>query len=675
MKVRRFLLGTAAILPGIIAASPLAAQSYTLDSPPVRLPLDENGVDLASGKIVMPSSSVTIGGADGLSHSRFRVGNGWRHNYMMSINVTTSTATVTLGGGSQTFTKTNGLWVSDQGDGSSLTSSSSAYVLTASDGTQITFDRGIVAGGASYYGSVSGVATRIVRPGGHTTTLHYRLDSYWISSWPEPIDISVVRLESVNTNTGYQLKYSYAGSIPSSSDSADPWYQITRVTAINSAVEYCDPMAYSCSLSNPWPFMAYNQTVTGSETLETATDILDRQARYRTDANKRLIGIRRPREGSSGDEDDIRVNYDGNSRVSSIVRQNQYTRTYTWTPSSTQLTSVSNDALGRKRTVIADTSKNVIVSDTNALNQRTSYGYDGKGRVISITAPEGQVTAIQYDGRGNTKKVERRPRPGAGGRTIVTTAEFPTTCGNIVTCNKPSRTTGPTWAGDPVTRIIDYVYDPNHGGVTSITAPTDLSSTRPRSKIAYVGYTAKVRNASGTLVAASGAIQKPQTLRVCRTASECAGSGSELVTELAYDTAIAPNLDVTMVTARAGDGTLVRSTRMTYTKLGDVATVNGPIPAPYDNDIMTYRYDDAGQVTGTISPDPDGSGGNPRLATKIIYNADGQVTKTQSGTVTGTSEAAWNAFAATQEFTTQYDAFGGRWFSVRCSQAPPICLG
>ena len=654
MSVRRTLLGTAAILPGIIAAGPVIAQSYSLEPPPVRLPLDEHGVDLASGQIVVPGSSVSIAGDNGLTHRRFRVKDGWRHNYMMSISVSGSTAKASLGGAAQTFTKTNGVWQSDQGDGSTLAETTSSFVLTASDGTQITFDRNLVANGNGYYGDATGVATIVLQPNGRKTALQYRQGTYFITA-PDGsyVELYVIRLESVINNSGYQLKYEYSSNDINQSG-ANRWLRITKVTAINNAIEYCDPMAYSCSLTNQWPSMAYSQVLSGSDTLETATDVLNRQARYRTDANKRLIGITRPKEtqASSGDEDDIRVNYDGNSRVSSVVHQNQYTRTYTWTPSGTQLTSASNDALGRERTVIADTAKGVILSDTNASDHETAYTYYGNGRLKTITAPEGQVTVIEYDTRGNTKRVEQRPKPLSSEQPIVTTAEYPMTCGNIVTCNKPSATT------DARGNTTNYDYDPGHGGVTSITAPADRSNIRARTQIVYSGYTARVRNASGTLVAASGSIQKPQTVRVCRTASECIGSSSELVTELAYDTNIAPNLDVTMVTARAGNGALARSTGMTYTKLGNVAVVNGPMPAPYDNDITTYRYDAAGQVTGTISPDPDGSGANPHLAIKIAYNADGQVVKTQNGTVTGTSEAAWSAFAVAQEFTTQYDAFG-----------------
>ena len=109
MRARKLLLTTAAVLPGVLASAPLAAQSITLDPPPVRQPLDENGVDLSSGQIVVPSSSVAIGGRDGLVHTRYRVANGWRHNYILAISSeplvigVSRTVTVSIGGASYKF--------------------------------------------------------------------------------------------------------------------------------------------------------------------------------------------------------------------------------------------------------------------------------------------------------------------------------------------------------------------------------------------------------------------------------------------------------------------------------------------------------------------------------------------------------------------------------------------
>jgi RHS repeat-associated protein len=565
---------------------------------------------------------------------------------MMAINTNQYYATVMVGATSATFSKTGGNWVSDQGDGSTLVETSTTFVWTGGDGSQITFDRTLVTSGASYYGPVSGVATKIVSPDGETTTLTYRQDWYMINQWPEPIDISVLRLSSVNTNSGYQLKFSYASDTASSNQSADPWYRITKVTAINSAVEYCAPTALNCTLSNPWPSMAYSQTTSNGETLETATDVLNRSSRYRSDSNRRLIGIKRPSETNDG----IRFAYDANSRVSSVTHQGSYARTYTWSLSGTQMTSVSNDSLGRRRTVVSNTTNDTILSSTDALGNRTSYTYDSKGRLDKTTLPEGHVVDVDYDARGNIIRTTTRPKPGSTQAPIVTSSVFPTSCGNQKTCNKPSSTT------DARGNVTNYTYDPGHGGLTSVTLPADRNGIRAKTQINYAGYTAKVRNSSGALGNAVGAIQKPQTIKTCRTATDCVGSANEMVAEAIYDSNAAPNLNAVAITGRAGNGTLPRTTRMTYTILGDIASVDGPETGAQDT--TTYRYDAVGQLIGIISSDPDGAGGNPHVAQRTTYNLDGQVTKREAGTVTGITDTAWNAFSPTAEERVSYDAFG-----------------
>ena len=646
MRTRTVLLGTAAILPGVIAATPLSAQSYSLDAPSVRSTVDEHGVSLSTGSAVVPSSSLAIGGEEGLIHTRFRVKDGWRHNYLMSIRINQYYATVMVGASLATFSKTNGVWVSDQGDGSTLTETSTTFVWTGGDGSQITFDRTLVSNGASYYGPVSGVATRIVAPDGGITTLTYRQDWYMIDQWPEPIDIQVIRLSSVTSNSGYQLKFSYATDTATSNQSADPWYRITKVTAINNAVEYCAPGALSCALVNTWPSMSYSQTTSNGETLETATDVLNRSSRYRTDASRRLIGIKRAGESNDG----IRFAYDSNSRVSSVTHQGTYARNYTWTLSGTQLTSVSNDSLGRRRTVVVNTANDTILSSTDALGNRTSYTYDSKGRLDTTTLPEGHVVDIDHDARGNIIRTTTRPKPGSSELPLVTSSVYAATCSNQKTCNKPTSTT------DARGNVTNYTYDASHGGVTSVTLPADRNGNRPKTHIAYAAYTARVRNSSGTMVNAVGAIQKPRTVRTCRTATDCAGSANEMIAEATYDAALSPNLNAVAITSRAGNGTLPRTSRMTYTSLGDIATIDGPETGSQDT--TTYRYDSAGQPVGTISPDPDGSTGNPHVAERVTYNPDGQVTKRETGTVTGTSDAAWNAFAPVSESRVEYDAFG-----------------
>ncbi|WP_204349817.1 hypothetical protein, partial [Klebsiella pneumoniae] len=55
----------------------------------------------------------------------------------------------------------------------------------------------------------------------------------------------------------------------------------------------------------------------------------------------------------------------------------------------------------------------------------------------STTVPEGNGGTYSYDTRGNlvTKKI--RAKPGSGLADIASSASFPATCANPVSCNKP----------------------------------------------------------------------------------------------------------------------------------------------------------------------------------------------------------------------------------------------
>ncbi|MEP5937330.1 MAG: RHS repeat-associated core domain-containing protein [Erythrobacter sp.] len=651
MRSRYLLLSTAATLaPALLVASPAAAQSVTLDPPSVRQPLDENGVDLATGSIVTPSSSLAIGGAEGLAHSRYRVDNGWRHNFLISAEITQgqAQATVNIGGTQRTFSLVSGIYQSDQGTGETITTNftTGTHTYTGRDGTQIIFKEAYVANGESYYGQASALAETIIRPSGQRTNLHYKNSSYTISFQFGSFTVYTVRLQSVTNNSGYQLKFDYSSDNLSSS-TADDWYNISEVTAINNAVEYCNPLADNCSVASTWPNLTYSMSSSGGDKLETVTDILGRQARYRTDSSDRLTGVKRPGESTDG----MVVAYDTNSRVSSVTHQGTQTRTYSWSnplPGATQV--VSTDSLGRTRTTNSVTSQAVIVSDVNALNQATSFSHDTDGRVTQVIAPEGHKVQYTYDARGNVTEVRRIAKTPSTLADIVTSAAFPVTCSNPVTCNKPTSTTNAK--GDQSL----YTYNQTTGLVTDIWSPPATDGIRPRIRYIYSNRYAKAKNSSGTLVNFADPITKLVLVRMCRTANTCTGSVNEQLTQLVYDNSLSANLHLTSATSKAGNNTLNTSSSFTYNDLGNILTVDGPLTG--NGDTTTYRYDDAGQVLGVISADPDGSGSLPRLASRYTYNNDGQVTVSENGTVTGTSTSAWNNFTPDTKIISTFDDFG-----------------
>jgi RHS repeat-associated protein len=652
MRNRTLLLVTASAIPALLFPALAAAQGITLDPPPIRQPLDENGVDLSSGAIAVPSSTLAIGGEDGLVHSRSRVGNGWRHNYHISaiIKQGIAQATLDIGGVRRTFTLASGVYVSDQDPAEFITPNftTGIHIFTARDGTLIRLNRQYVSFGQSYYGEATALGDEIISPGGRKIKLHYKNDQYQASGSGTYI-LFAVRLQSVTSNAGYQLKFGYAA--PVSMADPDAWSRIERVTAINNAVEYCDPVANSCSLTNAWPYLQYNESTSGSDKLETVTDILGRQARFRSDPTARLIGVKRPGETTDG----VTIVYGQDSRVSSVTRQGTSTRTYTWTSINGLLGSASTDSLGRQRNVLTDQAKGQVKSVIDALGNVTNYIYDTQDRLSEVRAPEGNRTVLTRDARGRVTQTVRKAKSGSGLADIVTSASYPpltsgTSCANAVTCDLPLTTT------DARGKVTNYNFDPVHGGVLSVELPADAAGIRPKSVVAYADHYARIRNGSGTLVASPDALKKPVSMKRCRTTASCAGTADEQVVEVAYDNTLAANLQPVSVTRRAGNGALVQTSAFTWDKLGNTLTVDGPLAG--SGDTTRYRYDVAGQLVGTVSADPDGTGPLVHLAARYTYNADAQITVTEQGRVGGQSDSDWAAFAADVKSVTTYDSFG-----------------
>ena len=230
---------------------------------------------------------------------------------------------------------------------------------------------------------------------------------------------------------------------------------------------------------------------------------------------------------------------------------------------------------------------------------------------------------------------------------ITTTYGYDVSCATI-NCNKPVSIT------DSLGNVTNYTYDATHGGITKTELPAAASGA-PRATVEYEysDYYAKAKNSAGTLVAFSDAITLPDVITRCRTAATCAGTANEQVSEVVYDNAVQPNLQAVSATVKLGNGTLASTASYTYNDLGQVLTVDGPLTGTADT---SYNiYDDVGQLTGSVSADPDGGSSLPRLATRITRNEDGQVTRSESGTVTGTTLAG---FSMTGRSDTDYDAYG-----------------
>lgn len=640
MKSKTFLASQLVLFLGT-CSSVAMAQSISIPEPPVRSPLDQNGVNLSTGKIELTDPGVMIGkaGAGGLAHNRVWMSNGWRHGFFLAVTTTPTTATVSIGGTSSTFTLSNGVYTSDQRNGTSLTATSSIFTFTMADGTAVTFDRALAANAASYYGAVAAVGTQILLPNGEKTTLTYLRGSYAYNS----VTLYVLRLQSVTNNLGYQLHYNYFDSTISQS-TVDNWVKIQSVQAINNAVDYCDPAASSCaSLTQSWPTVSYAYAASGSNIVETKTDSLNRATLYTTDSAGKLIGIRRP----AALVDDLTLGYDSQNRINSATANTGFHWEYSWLQSGTTLTgTVTATSTETHRSVVSDMVQQVVTSMRDDFGQTTIFGYDAYGRLTLITAPEGNKTQYTYDDRGNVTEKRLKSKPSAVAADIVTTANYDVTCSYVAECNKPN------WTKDANGNQTDYSYDSTTGDLITITGPS-VNGVRPQTRNTYTSFQASYKNNSGAIVPSGMPVTRLNATSQCRTSEGCAGTSDETRVELGYTTT---NLLPASSTIRAGTGGVATTTNATYDNYGNLITFDGPGYGVSDTTL--YRYDAVRQLIGVVGPDPDGAGSRTPVAVRYNYGADGQLVTTDIGAISGQSDVDWVNFAPRQRQARVYDIYG-----------------
>ena len=251
---------------GWLALCPAEAQTISLPTPPITNTVDPNGIDLQTGFVSLHEEGVSIGDPahGGLSHSRDYVvqltsnrmtgqGNGgWRHSFLITVGgdgnggLLFSGGSLSLGGA---WTYANGIYSSPNGETFTYSGNASQYVtLTLRDGTIILFDNTLMQNNASYSAPSAYLPVSITKPNGEIITFTYKRSSYQKVQYGNTATYYVVRLQSVENNYGYMLKYSYISDDPSSPNN---WLTISMVSAINLAAAYCAPDADSCPVSAP----------------------------------------------------------------------------------------------------------------------------------------------------------------------------------------------------------------------------------------------------------------------------------------------------------------------------------------------------------------------------------------------------------------------------------------
>lgn len=627
--VRRLVAAWVLACAALIGVSSAFAQS--IPPPPIRATVDVNGVDLVDGARWVYSPSISIGqpGSGGFVYARWFDSSvqAWRDNFTGTINSSGTTYTVTLFGSSQTFTLSGGVYTPSDADGSSLTfnSGNNEYTYTSRYGAVAIIDKDFA--GSSPTQANEGRITSYTEPNGERTVFTY-----------VTLNATTQRLQSVTNNFGYQLKFDYF-------DNSANFLRLTRVTALNNAVDYCSPSADTCTYSQTWPNLQFN-----AATPTQITDALNRTTTYAYTSG-RVTNIQSP-EGVT-----LTVSYTAATGRVAQVTDGDGTWTYNFPTVMTGERSISVTSPVGANYGIDFNASNTLASVTNG-GLITSYVYDSNNRLTIVQAPTGVRNSFQYDARGNVTQTTQIPVAGSGLSNIVTTANFPTgTCTNPRTCNLPTSTT------DERGFRTDYTYDSTHGGLLTVTAPAPTGSapvgtgTRPQTRLTYASLYAYYKDNTGAIVAAPTPVTLLTQTSACATSASCANSADETRAVTSYGAnGVANNRLPVSQTIQSGTGSITSTTAFTYDSVGNLLTVDGPLSGA--NDTTRLRYDAMRQTIGVVGPDPDGAGAGLHRAQRLTYNNDGQVTVAAQGTVTAQTDPAWANFATLEQVNTTYDAQG-----------------
>jgi RHS repeat-associated protein len=600
--------------------------------------IDDYGVDLTSGQLNIAMAAASVGDGAGLAY--LFLGRGLRDNLTGTIADSPHPTsqfpdqelwTVSFGDTSASFVRNNATapfkaFMNALGQTLVYDTVANTYTYTRADGAVAVYS------GATNQSPT--VLSTVTRPAGEQLTYTYTILS----------DCGCARVQAVTSNLGYMLKYQYAGDTAATGE-----LTLTKVTAINLADDYCDPTANGCTLANTWTSATFSGVASGTGTF-TITDSLSRTTTY-TLTNDQITQIQRPGGAT------IIIGYDTNGRVSGVSNA-AGTRTYGYVtdPSGQFQTTVTyppraTDPTHPTLVVVSDPVFGRVTSVTDSLNHATGYQYDtGDGRTTGVVAPEGNAVSYAFDARGNITTVTRTPKDSSL-QNQVTTYIYDTTCSNPKTCNKPNSVTenGST---------TDYTYDPNHGGVLTVTGPAGVNGVRPQTRLIYTALYAWYLDSSGQVVQAPSPVYKLTGTSSCQTLASCSGTADEIKTTIGYGSAgTANNLQPITVTSGSGDGALTATNTYTYDIFGDVLTVDGPLPGAVD--VVRNRYDAARQLVGFVGVDPDVAGaGRPSLTRKFDYNPDGQLGSVEFGTVASQSDADWLAFSTAEQTVFGYDSAG-----------------
>lgn len=646
---RRALLCLSTVLVSGLAI-PATAQAATEPEP--YHSVDEFGVDLSTGTFNFSIAEVTGGSAStGVDVQRTWGNAGWVDGYAGHLKQTNSTTVVvTRGAESETFTLTSGVWVAAKANGAKLTKGTRSqfpiFTYTAPDGTTI----GYRSVGSMVFAPNDAWPRwfTITGEGGPCQITTAQLTASSPELCAVPVLITAPNGKQIGLSWDEEGSCAYHDGQSSQGYQCDERYRLTEIHDYNG---YRAEFTYDSTNWGRRTGSTFTDLSTGNATTATYSvpssgtqQVVDQNGLTWTfvfDTAGRLTSITRPGASSAT----TTIAYDTNGKVSSVTKDG-VTKTYTWTTSGGNTVVAISGGAGGSGSVTSDTATGEPGTVTDANSNSVVNTYDSNKRLKRTTSPEGNYVEYTYDTRGNVTQTQFVPKSGSGLSTLTTSAGFDLTCSNTLTCNQPNYTI------DARGNQTDYTYSSLHGQLTRVQFPAPASGqARPEINYGYTALYAQEKDLSGNLVNVDAEQYKLTQITSCATAATCAGTANETKVTITYAT---PNLQPSSVTVAAGDGSISSTTTYAYDAKDNLASVDGPLSGTDDTEY--YFYDTSNRLVGSITPDPDGSGSNPRLASRLTYDTAGRVWKTESGTATGTAKTDLDAMTVYRTVEITFDA-------------------
>lgn len=600
---------TIAILLGIFtlaAAAPASAQEIARAISPLRVEPDLNGVNLISGKVQLPTPSISVPAAPRLKFDRlqyaapyvqgtraFDPGTPW--SVAVQTNELTSEGFTCI----DTDCESNGL-----GTGSTFRPVSRIYRQT---GTSAIFSYN-----AKSYDQIVGTNSQFLY---YLSTIQYpdgETISYTYDTVQPPGDFRIyMRPNRIQSSTGYYITISYDAALdPNSTNDgrlqqvslygpADPNTPLARLTYAGSSITDLAGRTYVCSgcsngLDNP------TETSSGTMQLpgEASPSIQASSTAYST-ASLAPIVTSIVKDGVTWSYSYLNPRYALSCSGTPIVGVPAFDRVTVTGPNGYSAAYNINGA-GACPPIVLPAS---IATVTDPLTRLTQYVYDINSRLTRVIQPEGNEVAVVYDKYGNIVTKTTKPKPGSGLSSLVESAYVDTTACLGALCYRP------VWIRDALNRQTDFVYN-GSGQPTEQTEPADANGVRRKT---YYQYDA------------TSGLSRKTVVRVCGVGTTC-GTANEFRTEYSYwNNTFLPSQErrIDQVTSQT------LTTDFTYDSAGRLLTKDGPLPGIADAEY--YRYDILGRKTWEISP---ANASGTRIAKRTYYrDSDDQVVAVETGEI------------------------------------------